>query len=109
MIDYNELLYQKMKAEYDSFIDELKRMTPEQIIEHAYEKVIKEDILCECEFDLFEPQEAKALYLEKHPLDRIYNDWLHNDYSYMEQIRDTISDAAKDAVKEMKDKSKESR
>ena len=35
--DYNTLLYNKMKAELDKFIAELKTKTPEQIIELAYE------------------------------------------------------------------------
>lgn len=44
-VDYNELLYNKMKNEFDSFISELKTKPPEQIIEGSYEKVIKEDLL----------------------------------------------------------------
>ena len=32
-VDYNELLYNKMKKEFDSFISELKTKPPEQIIE----------------------------------------------------------------------------
>lgn len=44
-VDYNELLYNKMKKEFDSFISGLKTKPPEQIIEGSYEKVIKEDLL----------------------------------------------------------------
>ena len=40
-VDYNELLYEKVQAEYDAFVEELKRMTPEQVIDRAYEKVTK--------------------------------------------------------------------
>lgn len=36
--DYNTLLHEKMKQEYNEFIEELKQMSTEQIIEHAYEK-----------------------------------------------------------------------
>ena len=43
--DYNTILYDKMKAELDRFIAELKTKTPEQIIELAYELTIKEDLL----------------------------------------------------------------
>ena len=43
-VDYNELLYNKMKNEFDSFISELKTKPPEQSIEGSYEKVIKEDL-----------------------------------------------------------------
>ena len=44
-VDYNELLYEKVQAEYDAFIEELKRMTPEQVIERAYEKVTKKNMV----------------------------------------------------------------
>lgn len=36
--DYVELLYEKVQAEYDNFIEELKRMTPEQVIEKSIRK-----------------------------------------------------------------------
>ena len=42
-VDYNDLLYEKMQQEYDAFIAGLKLMSSEQIIDSAYEKVIKSD------------------------------------------------------------------
>lgn len=108
-VDYNELLYEKMKQEYDAFIEELKQMSPEEVIEHAYEKVFKEEILIECEATDLTPHEAKALYREKYPLDRVYQDWRDSDASYMDLIKDTLQDSAKDAYKELKEKQRESR
>lgn len=107
--DYVELLYEKVQAEYDAFIEELKLMTPEQVIEKAYEKVIKEDLVTEIQHGSLEQTEAKALYREKYPLDRLYQEWLDTDVSYMDLLKDSIDDTAKKAVKEMKDKHKESR
>ena len=108
-LDYNELLYEKVQQEYDAFIAGLKLMSNEQVLDSAYEKVIKSDILIECENGRLDQKEAKALYLEKYPLDRIYQDWLKSDVSYMGMIRDTIDDSAKDAVKERREKQRESR
>lgn len=45
-VDYNDLLYEKAQKEYDDLIAELKELPSEQVIERAYEKVIKENILC---------------------------------------------------------------
>lgn len=42
--DYNDLLYEKAQKEYDDLIAELKELPSEQVIERAYEKVIKENI-----------------------------------------------------------------
>ena len=109
MTDYNDLLYKKVQSEYNAFIEKLVQMTPEQVAEHAYEKVIKQEIVCVCDFKSLSQQEAKALCLEKQPLDRIYGNWLDNDYSYMNMIQETIHASANNAIKEMKAKRKEGR
>ena len=108
-VDYNELLYEKVQAEYDAFIEELKRMTPEQVIDRAYEKVTKENMVMVIQENNLEPSEAKALCREKYPLDRMYQEWLDTDVSEMQRLKDSIDDTAKKAVKEMKEKQKESR
>lgn len=107
--DYNTLLYDKMKCELDKFIAELKTKSPEQIIELAYELTIKEDLLSIFENTDFSKEEAKALYSQKYPLDSLYQEWLSNDLTYMDQLRETVDDKIKSAVKEMKDKQRESR
>lgn len=106
-VDYNELLYNKMKNEFDSFISELKTKPPEQIIEGSYEKVIKEDLLAIFEYTEFSQTEAKYLYQLKAPLDDIYQEWCSNDMSYCDMLRETIDDRIKLAVKEMKAKQKD--
>jgi len=108
-VDYNELLYEKMSAEYDSFIERLKQMPPEQIIEHSYEKVMKEDLLSCFEFTDRSQSEAKAMYLQKNPLDALYEAWLKTDASYMDMLRDSADECVKSAVKMMKDRQRESR
>lgn len=107
--DYNTLLYDKMKSELDKFIAELKTKSPEQIIELAYELTIKEDLLSIFENTDFSQEEAKALYSQKYPLDSLYQEWLSNDLTYMDQLREAVDDKIKSAVKEMKDKQRESR
>ncbi len=108
-VDYNELLYEKVQSEYDAFIEELKRMTPEQVIDRAYEKVTKENMVTIIREENLTPAEAKALNREKYPLDRMYQEWLDTDVSEMQMLKDSIDDTAKKAVKEMKEKQKESR
>ena len=107
--DYNDLLYEKAQKEYDDLIAELKELPSEQVIERAYEKVIKENILCILEDSQRDQKEAKALYLEKYPLDRAYQDWLKSDVSETAMLRDSIDDTAKDVVKERREKQRESR
>lgn len=108
-VNFNELLYEKMQAEYSTFIEGLKQLPPEEIIERSYEKVIKEELVACCADSNRSQVEAKALYRLKKPLDEMYQQWLSNDYSYMDLLHDTIDDRAKSAVKEMRDKRRDSR
>lgn len=107
--DYNTLLYEKMQAEYDSFIDELKTKPVDEVLEKAYEKVMKEEMVCICEIAKHDQKEAKALYLEKYPLDRMYQDWLKSDVSYMDMLRDSVDDSTKAALTERRENARKSR
>ena len=42
--DKNTALYEKMAAEQDKFRDWLKSQPPEEILNHAYEYAVREDI-----------------------------------------------------------------
>lgn len=108
-VDYNELLYKKLEKEHNDFVAELKTKSPEQIIEASYEKVFKDDILSIFDYAEFSQTQAKALYKLKYPLDAIYQEWLHNDMSYMDMLRDTVDNRIESAVREMKAKSKDGR
>lgn len=51
-INYKILLYKKVSKEFSDFISNMKKLPPDKIIEQAYEKVIKQDlliVLCERE------------------------------------------------------------
>ena len=44
-MNIREELYSKMEKEYDLFIENLKQLSPEKIIDSAYEKVMKEELV----------------------------------------------------------------
>lgn len=48
--EHNTALYQKMFAEQETFRDWLKDQPPEEILNHAYEYTIREDILLSLEY-----------------------------------------------------------
>ncbi len=103
-IDYNIKLYDKMSREYDLFLDNLKTKPPEDIIKSGYEIVVKEDILSIFEFATLPQVEAKSMYLQNKPLEKVYQEWLGNDYSYMDMLRDTVNDAVNKATIEYEDR-----
>ncbi len=89
-MDYQTQVYQKLSAEYEDFLKSMEKLSGMEAIEHAYEKVFKEDILlCFEDMDLT-PQQAKALLSAKDPLDECYRKWLKSDVSYMDDLRETV-------------------
>ena len=89
-VNYNELLYNKLNDEYELFISQMKFLSPERVIEYAYEITIKKEILSCCEFSERSQTDAKALYELKYPLHELYEEWLSNDFSFSDVINDTI-------------------
>ena len=43
------LLYDRAKAEFDARMEEIAALPPDKILDYAYEKVIKEEFLCQLE------------------------------------------------------------
>ena len=87
-------IQEKAKQEYRSFLEDLKGKTAQEIINAAYEVTIKADIVLALEDRDLSEGEIFALSKLEMPLAAIYDEWLHNDYSYMELLRDTVSDYA---------------
>ena len=75
--DYVSLLYEKVQAEYDDFIAEMKGKPADEIIESAYQIVIKDEItvFCrDCSPKLTDGQ-FEALLSSKNALYDIFEHW----------------------------------
>ena len=87
----NTALYEKMSAEQDSFRDWLKSQPPEEILNHAYEYTVREDIVMAMEnAELTDAQADVLLGMEK-PLSAVYNEFSDRETSYMDMIADCIA------------------
>ena len=95
----NTALYEKIYAEQQEFISSLKTMTPENVIQYAYELVIREDILLSLEENELEPKQCKALLKEKEPLSKLFGAWEKHEGDHMNEIRDCIENKANDLIK----------
>lgn len=98
----NTALYEKIYAEQQEFISYLKTMTPENIIQYAYELVIREDILLSLEENDLEIKQCKALLKEKKPLDKLFLAWENHEGNHMNEIKDCIENKANELVKLVK-------
>ena len=83
-----DLLYEKMSNEQKDFVENLKHLPPEKIIQSAYEKVMRDDILMLFEDDFLDDKQIKALLRLEKPLSACYDEWLKNECSYMDMLRD---------------------
>lgn len=97
-------LYDKLQEEYDNFIENLKTMTPEQIIDNSYEKVMKEELKdmffpSMCNYDL---AQIKALKKAEAPLDELYQGWMDFDGGIHESLEYSVEDTLDFLQKEQK-------
>ena len=91
----NEMLHEKVEAEYQNFLEELEKKEPKEIIASSYEKVFKEDIVLALTENELPYDRAKALLRMDYPLEEAYQAWLKQDVTYMEDLRDCVDDYAK--------------
>lgn len=110
-MNINDRVYEKLSAEFDTFMDSMKQLSGEQAIQKAYEKVFKEEIVTcfECGSMNISPKEAKALLAKNRPLDYLYDEWVGSEHSFLDMLRDCIDDSVKDLAKEFSAKSREAR
>ena len=116
MLEIEELkqkLYKKIEQELEDYKEELKTKTPEEIIESAYQLVVKDEIKEELKCRDFERYEIIALLKEKDLLTEFYTDWYTSDGRLGEIISYTMDDTIKiisdNYIEERSQKNKESR
>ena len=91
----NQHLYEKMSADQDKYRDWLTSQPPEEILNHAYEYSVREDILMAVEDMSLPADKVQALLSSNAPLDEIYNDFSQIEGDHMDIIRGCIETRAK--------------
>lgn len=111
--ELKQKLNEKVWKEYNDFIEELKKCKPETIIERAYEKVSKEEIIYKVLDQEYEIGELKALLKNDGILEECYDEWLKSDGNFHELLEfavdSRIEKIISDYTKQRTIKSKESR
>lgn len=101
--ELNTALYEKLFAEQQDFKGWLVKQPPEEILKHAYEYVIREDIVIEMEYLDLSDEQAKALLADDKPLQSIYNVYEDMEGGHMDEIRDCIESRAKTCIAEQRE------
>ena len=97
--DLNTALYEKMAAEQDKYRGWLKSQSPEEVLNHAYEYTIREDIVMAMEELELTDAQAQALLESPSPLADVYRYFEKLETGYMDVIRDSIENRADDVCR----------
>lgn len=107
--ELNTRLYEKMFAEQEQFRDWLLSQPPAEILNHAYEYTVREDILMTLEIRDLEDGQARALLKSGKPLKQIFERWENQETSYMDTVWDTVQEQAEEAQARQKARSSKER
>jgi len=100
--ELNTALYQKMFAEQEVFRDWLKGQSPEEILNHAYEYTIREDILLSLEYHDLSDAQADALMKSPCPLADVFRDFEKRETDHMDVIWDCLESRADTILEEQR-------
>ena len=100
--ELNTVLYEKMFAEQKTYRAWLLSQPPEEILNHAYEYTMREDILMSLEYHVLPDAQARALLKSPSPLADVFADWENKETGHMDDIWQTVEDRAKAEVQKHK-------
>lgn len=95
----NTALYEKMAAEQDKYRDWLFSQSPAEVLNHAYEYIVREDIVMAMEELELTDAQAQALLDSPTPLADVYRYFEKVETDHMDVIRDSIENRADDVCK----------
>ena len=87
-------LYDKMATEQAKYRGWLLEQPPEEIVSHAYEYAMREDILMAMEDAELRPEQAEILLASASPLDAVYQVFSQMETSHMDTVRESIETRA---------------
>lgn len=93
-VDLGYDLYEKMSYEQDDYRQWLLSQPPEEILNHAYEYAMREDILMAMETEELTDTQAQALLGSRTPLADVYREFDKLESAHMDEIRSCIESRA---------------
>ena len=103
---WNTTLYKQMFAEQEQFRSWLLTQPPQEILNHAYEYVMREDILLSLEYNDLTDAQAAALLSSPAPLADVYKTFDKMESSHMEEIWSCVEHRADKTLASQLDRAK---
>lgn len=94
-----EQLCEKMRVEQSAYCLWLTAQPPEEILHHAYEYSVREDIILATEEMNLTPAQVRALLKSPVPLADVYKDFSKLETDYMSIVAQCVEDRADDLLK----------
>lgn len=101
--ELNAKLYEKLFAEQENFKGWLLTQPPKEILNHAYEYTIREDILISMEYNDLTDEQASALLQSPSPLADIFKDFEKIEGDHMETVRGCIENRADKEIEKQRE------
>ena len=98
-------LYQRMTAEQEQYRNWLLGQPPADILNHAAEYTVREDIVMEMSALKLPEAQVRALLKSHNPLADIYKEWNKTETHHMEDLRDVIEARADAVIRAEKERS----
>lgn len=98
-------LYQRMSIEQEQYRKWLLGQPPGDILNHAAEYTVREDIVMEMSALELPEAQARALLKSKTPLADVYKEWNKTETHHMEDLRDVIEARAAAVIRAEKERS----
>ena len=98
--ELNAQLYEKKFAEQEKYRQWLLTQPPDEILKHAYEYTIREDILLSLEYNELHGKRAQALLKSPCPLEDVFKTWEKQEAGHMSDIFDTMEARANAVMRE---------
>jgi len=91
-----ERVFDRAKLAYEEYADEVKKMPPEKIINEAYKLTMMYDLHISLDpvTSDYTTEQLKGLMSCASPLWSLYDEWQRRDWTYMDDIKDVITDVA---------------
>jgi len=100
-----ERVFDRAKLAYEEYVDEVKKMPPEKIIDEAYKLTMMYDLHISLDpvTSNYTTEQLKGLMSCASPLWSLYDEWQRRDWTYMDDIKDVITDVADREAAEIED------
>ena len=96
--DPHTALFNKMTDEQKRYKEQLMAKSPKEILEHAYEYALREDILFSMDTNDLKDEQAEALLQTETPLNDIVQTIENLETSYMDMVRDGVEHRADEVI-----------